>query len=158
MTVSFFTRPITMVLCGALVLILTSLAGASATAQSQGGNVLCSGLPCTVGLTIDKRGNLYTAEPSTGHVFCIPPDTSPILLAKVTGRPTAVAVDRLRNVFVGTESGVIYLVTLDGSVSKAHTLGCSPVSIVIDRDGGLIIATNDGQIVTVKRSDLVIQQ
>lgn len=124
---------------------------ATAAAQSGHGGVVCSGLPCTVGLTMDLRGNLYTADAKTGYVFCIPPVSDPVLLARVPGIPTALAVDRQRNVFVTTEGGTVYLVALDGSVTATHRCDSRPVGITVDRDGGLVIATEEGMIVKVRR-------
>ena len=91
----------------------------------------------------------------TGYVFCIPPSSRAILLAKVPGTPTSVAVDRQRNVFVGTEGGSVFLVSPDGTVAEAYRCDSRPTGLEIDRDGGLFIATADGKIVKVKRTDFL---
>ncbi|MGL1861694.1 MAG: hypothetical protein OCC46_04125 [Pseudodesulfovibrio sp.] len=157
---SLISRLAVVGICIALV-ATTALAAMNVSAQSaQPGqeHVLCSGLPGTVGLAMDKRGNLYTAERQTGHIFCVPPTSDPILLAKVPGTPTALTVDKLRNVFVSTMEGTVYLVALDGTVETAYQCQSKLVGLNIDRDGGLVIATEEGQIIKVKRKDLLLGQ
>ncbi len=96
------------------------------------------------------------SPPRTCFLPRIPPSTDPILLAKIPGTPTALAVDRLRNVFVGTESGTVFLVALDGGVREVHKLAARPVGLTLDRDGTLIIATETGHIVRVKRAEMEV--
>lgn len=134
------------------VVVASSLAGASVAAREPGAPVVCAHISCSAGLALDSRGNLYTADSQSGHVFCVPPASSPILLAKVPGTPVVLTVDRLRTVFVGTADGAVYLVELDGTVREACRISAQPVGLVVDRDGGLLIATDDGAIVKVSRA------
>jgi len=134
-----------------ILIMITGLVTVAAQAQGKTEHVLTSGIPNPTGLAMDNRCNFYTADRNTGYVFCIPPDSDPILLAKVPDTPTAVAVDRLRNVFVGTEGGSVYLVSLDGDVVEAYRCNARPMGLEIDRDGGLVIATDEGEIVKVER-------
>lgn len=140
------------------ILVVGSLAGATVTAtdfgERQGNRVVTSGFPETVGLALDSRGNMYTADSRTGYVFVVPPTSSPVLLAKVPGHPAVLAVDRVRNVFVGTESGAVYMVALDGSVAEAYRCSGRPVGLDVDRDGGLVIAVEGGVILRVERGEL----
>lgn len=142
----------------AIVLVVGTLAGASVTAtdlgERQGNRVVTSGFPETVGLALDSRGNMYTADSRTGYVFVVPPTSSPVLLAKVPGHPAVLAVDRLRNVFVGTEAGAVYMVALDGSIQEAYRCDARLVGLDIDRDGGLVIAMEGGVIMRVERGEL----
>lgn len=135
------------------LLTSTGLPTTAAHAQQQEA-VLHSGLLDSIGLVMDHRGYLYTAERSTGSIFCIAPGDTPILYAQVPYTPTALAVDKLRNVFVGTEGGTIFLISLDGSVSEVYRCQTRPMGLDIDRDGNLVIATIDGNIIRVARRDL----
>ncbi len=148
---SLISRTVFVVLTFA-VLTSTGLAAMSATAQEREA-ILCSGLQDTIDLVMDNRGTLYTADRSTGSIFCHPPGDDPILFAQVPDAPTSLAVDKKRNVFVGTQNGTIFRISLDGSVSEIHRCQASPVGIVIDRDGDLIIATLGGDIIRVKHTD-----
>ncbi|QJB55114.1 hypothetical protein [Pseudodesulfovibrio sp. zrk46] len=145
-----FRLTISVLLACAMVVLSTNICMAEAQ-----GRILGQGLPNTVGLAQDHRGLLYTANKVTGDVFCLPPESDPVLLARVPGVPTSVAVDRLRNVFVGTEAGSVFVVSLDGSVREVYHCCGAPVGLDIDRDGGLLIAMEDGVIVRVDRKDFV---
>lgn len=137
-------------LLAAVVAVPMTLAAVPETAQA-GELLRRAGAKDTVGLVLDRRGNLYSASRRTGDVFCLPPSSSPVLLARVTGTPTCLAVDRVRTVYVGTESGVIFAVTPDGSVTEACRIGSAARGVAVDRDGGLRVATDDGVVVTVRR-------
>jgi len=134
------------------LLMITALVAVAAQAQGAVGHVLDSGISNPVGLAMDNRCNVYTADSSTGNVFRLTPDGDPILLATVPGIPTALAVDKLRNVFVGTTEGTIYLVSLDGTVTATYRCDFRPMGLEIDRDGGLVVATEEGTIVKVNRA------
>jgi sugar lactone lactonase YvrE len=120
---------------------------------AQGGSkVIGTGLAGTAGLTLDVRGYAYTADREAGKVLCVPPNGEPMVYARVDS-PTALAVDRLRTLFVGTASGDIFAVTPDGSVSRIFRCG-SPVSgLSIDRDGNLLAATDKGALLRVTRDE-----
>lgn len=135
-----------------IMILITGLIAVAAQAEGNSNTILWSGLPTPADMVIDSRRNVYTADKKTGYVFCMPPGDDPILLAQVPGTPTTLAVDRLRNVFVGTEDGLIYLVGLDGSVEETYRCESIPIGLDVDRDGGLIIATQKGTIVKVNRS------
>jgi hypothetical protein len=134
-----------------ILLLTTSLMAAASQAKKATKDLASLEIPAMVNLAMDSRQNLYTASRTTGNVFCIPPDSNPIKLAKILGTPTSVTVDKLRNVFVGTEEGVIFIISLDGTVSEAYHCKSSPIGLEMDRDGGLIIATKDGKIIKVNR-------
>ena len=87
----------------ATILLITALVPVATQAQGKNEQTISLSMSAMVGLAADSRRNLYTASRTTGYVFCIPPSSKPILLAKVPGTPTSIAVDRLRTVFVGTE-------------------------------------------------------
>lgn len=140
------------VVMAALVAGTLALASITSGAQASDRKILV-GVPDTVGLTQDSRGNLYGASAETGDVFCVPPAAAPVLLARVPGKPTSLCVSRMRTVFVGTESGVVYGVMLDGSVAKVCRVRAQVSGLVVDRDGNLMVATGDGSIVRVARSD-----
>lgn len=144
-------------IAGIITALVMVTAMMTATAQAQGKNehAIVLRIPAMVGLAVDNRCNLYTASRHTGYVFCIPPLSEPILLAKVPGTPTSIAVDRLCNVFIGTEEGSVFLISQDGTVAEAYRCGERPMGLEIDRDGGLFIATRDGKIIKVKRKDFL---
>ncbi len=127
------------------------LAGMGATGWAEDGTrVLGTGLAGTAGLALDARGYAYTADREAGLVLCVPPGGEPMVYARVNN-PTALAVDRLRTLFVGTASGDIYAVTPDGGVSRVFRCG-SPVSgLSVDRDGNLLASTGKGAIIRVTR-------
>lgn len=153
---SILSRTVFVVLATTLI-TTTSLAATLATAQEREA-MLCSGLNETIGLALDSRGNLYTAEKTTGNVYCLPPGDEPVFYARVPGTPTSIAVDRLRNVFVGTKAGPIFLISLDGSVVETYRCASSPMGLDIDRDGDLIVATLKGDVIRVARSDFSLLQ
>lgn len=156
---SLFSRSVLIGVLGLLILVVASFAGATVAAKDRpfdpNGRVVSSGSVGNVGLALDTRGNLYTADSQTGHVYCVPPQSSAVLLAKVPGTPTVLTVDKLRNVFVGTESGEVFLVSLDGLVAEVYRCAARPVGLSVDRDGGLVVATEDGVIRKVERVDFL---
>lgn len=140
------------------VITLTALVVVTAKAQSNEGEILCSGLSGSAGMVMDSRRNVYTADRATGYVFCLPPGGDPVLYAKVPGTPTALAVDMVRTVFVSTQSGMIYRIARNGRVEEAYLCDASPVGLGVDRDGGLIIMTDDGVVMKVDRNELLSGQ
>ncbi|WP_338669846.1 hypothetical protein [Pseudodesulfovibrio methanolicus] len=136
-----------------VIITAALLAGTGGTGRAEEGTrVIGAGLPKTAGLVLDCRGYAYTMDRAAGTILCVPPDGEPMVYARVDG-PTALAVDRLRTLFVGTASGDIFAVTLDGAVSRVFRCG-SPVSgLSIDRDGNLLAATGKGEILRVARED-----
>lgn len=136
------------------VVVAAVIGVASAVSAGQQGAVRAAKflrVPAMVGLVMDGRGYAYTASRQTGDVFCLPPASEPVLLARLEGTPSVLAADRLRNVFVGTEEGTIYCVSLDGSVTEAYRCSACPVGMAVDRDGGLVVALEGGSIVRVQR-------
>ena len=142
------------IICFAATLILMTAFIAATAAQGQAGRNLFSGTSNPAGLAMDSRCNIYTVDKKTGHVFCIPPDSVPVLLASVEGAPTTLAVDRFCNVFVGTQGGQIFIVEQNGNVTEAYKCRSRPVGLSIDRDGALVIATEKGNIIRINRRDL----
>jgi len=116
--------------------------------------VLAAGMPATVGLVQDRRGNLYAADPATGDVYCMPPESAPLLLARVPGKPSSLAVNHMRTVFVGTKSGVVYGILPNGSVGVACRVNSPALGLTVDRDGGLMVATARGQVVRIPRKEI----
>ena len=117
--------------------------------------------PClagTTGLVMDSRGYAYTADSGTGCILCLTPDGERIVHARVDDVPTALAVDTLRTLFVGTNSGRIYAVLLDGSVSLVHTCPGRVTGLDVDRDGSLLAATMDGAVIRVPREAFVWEE
>ncbi|WP_071546373.1 hypothetical protein [Pseudodesulfovibrio hydrargyri] len=135
-------------------MITATLLGATGgPGRAQGGpRVVGTGLAGTAGLVLDVRGYAYTADRAAGKILCVPPGGEPMVYARVDS-PTALAVDRLRTLFVGTASGDIFAVTPDGAVSRIFRCG-NPVSgLDIDRDGNLLAATGKGAIIRVTRDE-----
>ncbi|CCH48256.1 NHL repeat-containing protein [Pseudodesulfovibrio piezophilus] len=141
-----------------VVMLLIVLASVPAFAEKEHRSVVCAKFSCCAGLIIDSRGCLYSANPQTGNIYCIPPGIEPVLLGRVEGKPTVLAVDRLRILFVATESGVVYQVERTGEIKKAFHVHGTPVGLAVDRDGGLIIAIQNGTILRVRRSGLLSMQ
>ncbi|WP_272700810.1 hypothetical protein [Desulfovibrio sp. Fe33] len=117
------------------------------------GQTICSDLPGSAGLVLDGRGNAYTADCAANEVLCVPPNGDPVVYARVEA-PTALAIDRTRMVFVGTASGLIFMIAADGAVKRTYDCG-SPVSgLSFDRDGNLLAATGKGSILRLARKNL----
>ena len=143
-----------------LLLVLTALllTGPLALAGAgEGTGVICADLPGTAGLALDNRGYAYTVDCAAGKVLCVPPDGEPVVYARITA-PTALAVDELRTLFVGTAAGDIYAVTLDGSVSRVHRCPTRVSGLSLDRDGNLLIATTGGAILRLAREDFRFEE
>jgi sugar lactone lactonase YvrE len=68
--------------------------------------------------------------------------------------PTALAVDQLRTLFVGTASGTIFAVTPDGLASRVHECGSRVAGLSLDRDGNLLVVTGKGAILRLERGKL----
>ncbi|WP_319582039.1 hypothetical protein [uncultured Pseudodesulfovibrio sp.] len=134
-----------------VIVIATILAGTGVTGHADdGAKVLGTGLAGTAGLALDSRGYAYTADREAGVVLCVPPDGEPTTYARVA-EPTALAVDRLRTLFVGTASGEIYAVAPDGEVTRVFRCGSAVSGLGIDRDGNLLVSTGKGAIMKVSR-------
>jgi len=154
MSGSLFSRTVFILGLAIMVSAVSGLGVAAVDAREKDERSTKVLLPNAVGVALDKRGNLYTADGKSGYVYCVPPDSQPVLLAKVEGKPTALTVDRLRNVFVGTEAGSVFMVSLDGSVSEVFNCCGSPVGLEIDRDGGLIVVMETGVVLRVDREKM----
>lgn len=137
-----------------LVMTAAVLSGTGGTARADGGSrVLGTGLPGTAGLVLDGRGYAYTMNRETGMVLCVPPGGEPMAYARVDGL-TALAVDRLRTLFVGTARGDIFAVTPDGAVNRVFRCGGPVSGLALDRDGNLLVATDKGALLRLARADL----
>jgi hypothetical protein len=137
------------------VIVTTAvLAGLPNTGRTQDGSrVVGTGLPGTAGLVLDREGYAYTADRERGVILCVPPDGRPMVYARVDA-PTALAVDRLRTLFVGTASGDIFAVAPDGAVKRVFCCGSAVSGLSLDRDGNLLAATGKGAILRLAREDL----
>ena len=111
--------------------------------------------PDMVGLVSDMRGNLYAADRSTGTIYCIAPDSTPIPLATIPATPITLAVDSMRTVFVAAMDGTIHSVTPDGQVRMIRQLSRCPNGITVDRDGNLLVSIANGSIVRIERASFV---
>jgi hypothetical protein len=149
---------------GLIITLLTcafaaALFGLARTAPAGGGQA-CSpealiemdAMRGTVGIAIDVRNTVYTAIRETGCVFSIAPSSAPVLLARVKGTPAVIAVDWMRQVYVGTEEGEIFRITPNGGASAVYPLGIRPVGMDIDRDGTLFAATESGTVIRLEQS------
>ncbi|WP_432737485.1 hypothetical protein [Maridesulfovibrio sp. FT414] len=98
-----------------------------------------SHLKGVVGLSMDRKGYLYTASVRDGAVYSFSPASAPVMIGQVQGRPVALAVDRMRNVFVVTEDGVVSMITTKGQTKEIVRVDFHPAGITIDRDGGILV-------------------
>nr|WP_321512751.1 hypothetical protein [uncultured Pseudodesulfovibrio sp.] len=137
-----------------LFLILAGTVGASDQPARNTTGIICPNSAEPIGLVMDSRSNVYTACGMTGQIFCLPPGGDPVSYAEVEGTLTALAVDSRRILYIGTESGQIHAITLDGSVHEVHRCTSRIIGLSADRDGGLIIAMGNGTVVTVEREEL----
>jgi streptogramin lyase len=149
---------------GLIITLLTcafaaALFGLARTAPARGGQpcspealIEMDAMRGTVGIAIDVRNTVYTAIRETGCVFSIAPSSAPVLLARVKGTPAVIAVDRMRQVYVGTEEGEIFRITPNGGASAVYPLGIRPVGMDIDRDGTLFAATESGTVIRLEQS------
>lgn len=149
----FFRFMLAVFILTGLAVSSLAVAGFDREAQAEGVGI-SEGIVSPVGLVLDRRGNLYAASRETGDVYCMAMSSSPVLLGRVPGRPTSLALSYVREVFVGTESGVVYGVHTDGLVEPVCKVGSQVSGLAVDRDGNLLIATDDGVIVTVGRDRL----
>ncbi|QGY38807.1 hypothetical protein GM415_01190 [Pseudodesulfovibrio cashew] len=148
------------VLVVAMTVMLLAVSNALAAPGGKSapmGHVLCRVMPTAVGLVLDKRGNLYTADRDTGCVYCLTPSSGTVLLARVPGEPRVLAVDRLRTVYVGTGEGAVYAVSLAGEVGEVCRFGTGVVGMVVDRDGGLAVVLANGAVMRVDRERFRMQ-
>ncbi len=136
-----------------------ALFGLARTAPAGGGQA-CSpealiemdAMRGTVGIAIDVRNTVYTAIRDTGCVFSTAPSSAPVLLARIKGTPAVIAVDRMRQVYVGTEEGEIVRIAPNGGPSAIYSLGVRPVGMDIDRDGTLFAATESGTVIRLEQA------
>jgi len=135
------------------IIVLAGLAVVPASVAESRSPVLRCVMKEPVGLVVDNRANAYTADRETGRIYCLPADGAPLHFATVDGRPTTLAVDRHRTLYVGTASGLIHAVRQDGIVRVAYRCRDHVAGLDVDRDGGLLIATQEGMIIKVARSD-----
>ena len=137
-----------------LLIILAGIAVAYAQPVKNTTGFTCPNRAEPVGLVMDNRSNVYTACGLTGQVFCLPPGGEPIPYAQIKDTPTVLAVDNKRTLYIGTESGRIHAVALDGSVREAYQCDDRIIGLSVNRDGGLIIAMGNGSVITVERKEL----
>ncbi len=141
-----------------VMIMLASLAVASAEPGGERGPATLAVVDNPVGLTMDFWANAYTVDRNTGKVFCLPAGSEPVHYATVEGEATTLPVDRERTLFVGTTSGHVLAVKRDGSVFEAYRCPGSVAGLTVDRDGGLLIATDRGTITRLRRSELVVNR
>lgn len=147
---NYTNRLVVFGLAGAIV--LAGMIVASAAPAESRMPVLRSVMKEPVGLVVDNRANAYTADRATGRVFCLAANSEPVHFATVEGQPTALAVDNRRTVFVGTTSGQVHAVSRDGVVKMAYQCDAPIAGLDVDRDGGLLIATQRGAVIKVDRA------
>jgi hypothetical protein len=138
------------------LLLLLAVPGAAAEQGADPDATSVTAHP--VGLVVDSRANAYTVDRVTGKVFCLLPGNEPIHYATISGEPTTLAVDRRRTLFIGTATGHILAVLLDGTVCAAFRCPHSVTGLAVDRDGGLLITTGNGTLVKVRRAELVMKR
>lgn len=141
-----------------LATMMATAATAATTAYGESGDIVCAGVPNAVGMVVDNHQNLYMADRTSGSVYLVRRDEMPILIARIPGTPTALAVDTVRTIFVAAEDGTVFRVGLDGAVAEAYHCPLRPVGLGMDRDGALLIATEDGAVRKVDRKTLVLRQ
>lgn len=127
-----------------------------AMAEERADNPLCtvySEAGPLQGLVMDGRGCLYTVTQDEGLLLCIPPSSSPVVLGRIPGRTVALAVDRRRQVFIVTDQGDIYRLSVDGRLGVVSSLHNHPMGIVTDRDGSLLIATRESGIIKIPENE-----
>jgi len=128
---------------------------AVASAQPEEKNVAIAGITTPTDLVMDARSNAYIADTASGKVYCLPGGGKPVLFATIPGAPTTLAVSQERTLFVGTQSGRVYMITQSGDVAEAYDCRTSIAGLSVDRDGGLVIATTQGAIIKVTRNEIV---
>ncbi|BCS90056.1 hypothetical protein [Pseudodesulfovibrio sediminis] len=119
---------------------------------------LISGVSQPVGLVRDTWANLYYADMDTGQIFCLPHDGEPTLYATIEGAPTALAIDTVQTLYIGTETGTIFAVLQNGSMVEAYHCHGSVAELNLDRDGGLVVFLRNGTILRVNREQLILHQ
>lgn len=134
--------------------LIAALAG---TAAAQGGRAIPGVTGRPVGLVMDSRAVAYTVDRDTGKVFRLAEGDEPVHYATIEEEPTSIAVDRQRTLFIGTTSGQVLAVRMDGAVR--HACRCpAPVSgLAVDRDGGLLVTMDNGALLKVRRRDLALE-
>lgn len=152
-----FLRFIVAGVAGIILAVGTLTTIAASAQENMSERIVCSGVSNPAGVAVDNRCNIYTVDKKTGSVFCISPSTNPVLLGTVPGIPTSLAVNSARTIFIGTENGQIFLLTLDGTLAKAYRCHSAPTGLDVDRDGGLIVAMRTGEIITIRRSDFTLE-
>ncbi len=98
-------------------------------------------------MVMDSRGVLYVSDSRTGEVHCVMPDGQKILLAKGLNRPSCLALDRKRNLYVGSPCGAVCRLSPDGSCRQVYFGPNAIASMTFDRDGNLLIVPADEGVV-----------
>nr|WP_321255884.1 hypothetical protein [uncultured Pseudodesulfovibrio sp.] len=141
-----------------LLIILAGITVAYAQPVKKTTDFACPNRAEPVGLVMDNRSNVYTACGQTGQIFCLPSGGESIMYAQVKDTPTVLAVDNKQTLYVGTDSGRIHAVLRDGNVREAYRCEGRVVGLSVDRDGGLIIAMENGAVISVKRKELTLKE
>lgn len=98
-------------------------------------------------MVMDSRGILYVANHRTGEVHCVMPGGEIISLAKGLPRPSCLALDRNRDLYVGSHSGTIHRLAADGSLNQVYFGPEAIRSMLFDRDGNLLVITASQDVV-----------
>ncbi|NJB67936.1 hypothetical protein GGQ74_001576 [Desulfobaculum xiamenense] len=102
-------------------------------------------------IALDAKGVVYMANHDSGQIDCVWADGSRTPLAQGLDRPSAIAVDRLRTVFVGTLSGEVWAITPSGERTLAAKGLPAVLALTIDRDGTPLIACHGGTLVRLAK-------
>lgn len=138
-----------------LAALITALASSTATARDNESDLICTGIQNSIGLAVDSHQGLYTADRVSGSIFLLRRGEPVVLIARIPGTPTALTVDTVRTIFVATEAGTVFRVSLDGTVNEAYRCPVRPVGLGCDRDGALIVVDEDGTVRKIDRQRLV---
>ena len=110
-------------------------------------------------VTMDRRGNLYIADPENGQVILMYPDGSQVLFAMGLRTPTGLAVDAKGRLYVAEGShGTIQCICPNGTKTLVAEGLSRPTGIAVDRDGNLTVACpGNGSIARIKGVGAVVE-
>jgi sugar lactone lactonase YvrE len=142
-----------------LLLALPASTAAQTAVFSYAQTIVGAGFSYPAGVAVDKSGNVYVADSTSGDVYEIPPGCITVNCVKTLGSgfvtPSGVAVDGSGDVFVADLSNntVKEMLAVSGSIPASptiNTLGSGfsfPVSVAVDASGDVFVADSHNKAV-----------
>ena len=100
-------------------------------------------------MTIDREGNIYTANIDSNNVSKITPTGTSTIFGETGSSPSSIAIDKKGNIYTANrESNTVTKITPTGASTTFETNLSVPTAITVDRHGNIYVANSGSRNIT----------